>query len=304
MDSASEHSTKKQLDFSADDFARALEQENPQFQVGQVVRGTVFSHESGGAYVDIKGKSVAFVPLDEASLQSFQKLEEVLPLQSEYEFLIIRDQNEEGQVTLSRRQLEIRQRWDQLITMQENRETIAVRVTGVNKGGVTVDAMGMRGFIPRSHLAQFGDPAALKGKTLTVAFLDIDANKRKLVFSEKQATRTASFSQLAVGQVVDGKITNIKPFGVFLDFSGTTGLLHINQISKTYISNLEELFKIGQSIKAVILDIDEGKGRISLSTKVLENFPGEMVQQMADVMESAEARAHKISQRLEEGKEV
>ncbi len=304
MDSASDRSTKKQLDFSADDFAKALEEENPQFQVGQVVRGTVFSHESGGAYVDIKGKSVAFVPSDEASLQSFRQLEDVLPLQTAHEFLIIRDQNEEGQVTLSRRQLEIRQRWEQLLTMQENRETIAVRVTGTNKGGVTVDVMGMRGFIPRSHLAQFTDPATLKGKTLTVTFLEVNASNRKLVLSEKLATRTASFSQLTVGQVVEGTITNIKPFGVFLDFAGTTGLLHINQISKTYISNLEELFQIGQSIKAVILDIDEGKGRVSLSTRVLENFPGEVVQQMAEVMENAEARAHKISQRLEEGKEA
>ncbi len=304
MDSASERTSRKQPDFSADDFAKALDEENPQFQVGQLVRGTVFSHESNGAYVDIKGKSVAFVPIDEISLQPFRQLEDVLPLQSEHEFVIVREQNDEGQVTLSRRQLEIRQRWEQLVAMQENRETIAVRVTGVNKGGVTVDVLGIRGFIPRSHLAPSSNPDAMKGKALTVSFLEVDPSNRKLVLSEKQASRAASFSQLEIGQVISGTITNIKPFGVFLEFAGTTGLLHINQISKTYISDLGELFQIGQSIKAVILDIDEGRGRISLSTKVLENFPGEVVQQMAEVMAHAEARAQKLSQQSLEGNEV
>ncbi|MCS6812574.1 MAG: S1 RNA-binding domain-containing protein [Cyanobacteria bacterium] len=303
MDSASERTTssKKQPEFSTDDFARALEAENSQFQVGQVVRGVVTSYESDGAYVDIRGKSAAFVPIDEASLQPFRQLAEVLPLEVEHDFLIIREQNDDGQVTLSRRQLQIRQQWLRFATMQANRETIAVRVTGTNKGGLTVDAMGMRGFIPRSHLTQSSTLDTLKGKTLTVAFLEVDANNRRLVLSEKQANRAASFSQLEVGQVIQGTITNIKPFGVFVDFAGTSGLLHINQVSKTYVSNLEEVFHAGQTIKAVILDLDEGRGRISLSTKVLENFPGEILQQMAEVMDNAEVRAQKIRQQIADG---
>lgn len=305
MDSASERTTssKKQPEFSMDDFAKALEAENSQFQVGQVVRGVVTSHESDGAYVDIRGKSAAFVPIDEASLQPFRQLAEVLPLDVEHDFLIIREQNDDGQVTLSRRQLQIRQQWQRFVTMQENRETIAVRVTGTNKGGLTVDVMGVRGFIPRSHLTQGSTLDTLKGKMLTVAFLEVDANNRRLVLSEKQANRAASFSQLEVGQVIQGMITNIKPFGVFVDFAGTSGLLHINQVSKTYVSNLEDVFHAGQTIKAVILELDEGRGRISLSTKVLENFPGEILQQMAEVMDNAEVRAQKIRQQIADGVE-
>lgn len=276
-----------------DDFALALEQHDYQFQKGQVVRGKVFQYESDGAYVDIGGKSAAFVPLMEASFKPVTDLSVVLPLQEEQDFLIIRDQDAEGQVTLSRRQLEIQQIWVRLVEMQENSQTVQVRVNGVNKGGVTVDVQGLRGFIPRSHLVEREDLEALKGQTLTASFLELDRNNNKLVLSNRLATRSASFSQLEIGQLVEGKVTGIKPFGVFVDLDGVSALLHIKQVSQNYIESLPALFQIGQLIKAVIIDLDEGQGRISLSTRVLENYPGEMLEKMDEVMGNAEARANR-----------
>jgi small subunit ribosomal protein S1 len=107
-----------------------------------------------------------------------------------------------------------------------------------------------------------------------------------------------TFSQLEVGQLIEGKVTSIKPFGVFVDFHNTTGLLHINQISKSYIESLAALFQVGQEIKAMIVELDEGRGRVSLSTKVLENFPGEMVENMGDVMAEAESRQDRARKAL------
>lgn len=288
------------LSFSMDDFALALEKHDYQFQKGQVVRGKVFQYESDGAYVDIGGKAAAFVPLIEASLKSVTDLSVVLPLQEEQGFLIIRDQDAEGQVTLSRRQLQIQEIWERLTEMQENTQTVQVRVNGVNKGGVTVDVQGLRGFIPRSHLVERDDLEALKGQTLTASFLEIDRSKNKLVLSNRLATRSASFSQLEIGQLVEGKITGIQPFGVFVDLDGVSGLLHIKQVSQNYIESLPSLFQIGQLIKAVLIDIDEGKGRISLSTKVLENYPGEMMEKMDEVMANAEARANRAKTNVSE----
>ena len=92
---------------------------------------------------------------------------------------------------------------------------------------------------------------------------------------------------------MDGKIVSIKPFGLFVEFAGTTGLLHINQISKNYVSSLETLFSHGQPIKALIVDVDDIRKRVSLSTKLLENFPGEILESMAEVMATAESRAEK-----------
>ncbi|GAB4368985.1 MAG: 30S ribosomal protein S1 [Elainellaceae cyanobacterium] len=281
------------MSFSAEDFAKALEQHDYQFQRGQVVRGKVASHDSEGVYIDIGGKAAAFLPQDEASLQRVANLAELLPIGEEREFLIIREQDVDGQVTLSVRQLEIRQVWEHLAELQENNETVQARVSGVNKGGVTVDVQGIRGFIPRSHLVDRDQLDSLIGRGLTVSLLEIDPSRRRLVLSERLATQAASIRQLEAGQLVEGKISGIKPFGLFVAFDGATGLLHINQISKNYISSLESVFEVGQPIKALIIDVDESKRRVSLSTKVLENYPGEMLEKMADVMTEAEMRAEK-----------
>ncbi|WP_414551960.1 S1 RNA-binding domain-containing protein [Anabaena sp. CCY 0017] len=300
MNSESKLSQPANSSFTMDDFAKALEVHDYQFQKGQVVRGKVFQLDPNGAYVDIGGKSSAFLPRDEASLRAVTDLSEVLPLQEELEFVIIRDQDAEGQVTLSRKQLEIQQIWERLVQMNEGGQTVQVRVTGVNKGGVTVDLLSLRGFIPRSHLAERDNLEALKGQNLTVAFLEINRNTNKLILSQRLATRSSSFSLLALNQLVEGRVTGIKPFGVFVDLEGLSALLHIKQVSQKFIDSLEKVFQIGQTIKAVIIDLDEGKGRVAISTRVLENFPGEILENFDEVMASAEARANRASNKAAE----
>ncbi|MEB3209709.1 MAG: S1 RNA-binding domain-containing protein [Leptolyngbyaceae bacterium] len=289
------------MSFSSEDFEKALEQHDYTFQRGDVVKGVVHSHESEGIFVDIGGKATAFLPHDEASLKRVQSLEERFPVGEEREFLIIREQNTEGQVTLSIRQLEIRKLWDRFSKMQESGETIDVRVGGVNKGGVTVDAQGLRGFIPRSHLTDRDNVESMIGKIVTVSLLEVDSERRRLVLSQRLARQAASLGELEVGQLVSGTISGIKPFGVFVEFDGVTGLLHINQISKNYVSSLTAMFEPGQAVKAMIIDLDEVRRRVALSTKVLENSPGEMLEDMPKVMAEAEERAPKARNRLAKG---
>ena len=93
MNPTSDHA-ESSPNFSTEDFAKALEQEDCQFQKGQIICGTVFSHDSNGAYVDIRGKSAAFMPIDEASLRPFNNLADIVPLNTIQEFVIIREQNE------------------------------------------------------------------------------------------------------------------------------------------------------------------------------------------------------------------
>jgi small subunit ribosomal protein S1 len=298
MTSEANISQKASSPFTMDDFAKALEKHDYQFQKGQVVHGKVFQIDSDGAYVDVGGKSAAFLPRDEASLGYVSNLSEVLPLNEKLEFLIIREQDAEGQVTLSRRQLEIRNIWERLVQMQEASQTVQVRVTNTNKGGVTVDILGLRGFIPRSHLVDKDDLEALKGQTLTTAFLEIDRSNNKLILSQRLAVNSASFSMLELGELVSGKVTGIRPFGVFVDVNGASALLHIKQVSQKFIDNLEKVFQVGQTIKAIILDLDSSKGRVALSTKVFENYPGEIVENMQDVMSTAEERFEKAKKKV------
>ncbi len=293
-----EANQKAGTSFTMDDFAAALEKHDYQFQKGQVVKGKVFQIDPDGAYADIGGKSSAFIPRHEAALREVIDLSEVLPLHEELEFVIVQEQNAEGQVTVSRRQLEMRQIWDKLLEMQENTKSVDVQVMNTNKGGVTVDLLGLRGFIPRSHLLDRNNLEALKGQKLTVSFLEINQNTNKLVLSQRLAKSSASFSLLEIGQLIEGKITGIKPFGVFVDINGVSALLHIKQISQKFIDNIEKVFQPSQEIKALIIDIDEGKGRVAISTRVLENFPGEMLENMEEVMTSAEARAQRARKQL------
>lgn len=280
--------------FSLDDFAKALDEHDYELQKGQIVSGQVFEYGTDGAYVDIVGaKSPGFLPRKEAGVAEVEDLAEVLPLNEVREFLIIRDQNADGQVLLSIRQLELQRVWNELAETQTSGRSLQVQVTGVNKGGVTVDVEGLRGFIPRSHLLERENLNRLIDDLLTVNIIELDRDRNKLVLSQRMATEVVGLSQLEIGQLVEGTVSTVKPFGVFVDLDGVTGLIHIKEVSQKFIESLASLFPMGQSVKALIIDLDEGRRRVSLSTRLLENYPGEMVEKMSEVMESAEARAER-----------
>lgn len=290
---------KKDIAFSMDDFAQALETHSYEFSKGQIVRGQVLEYDSNGAYIDIiGGKSTGFLPRQEAALVMVEDLAELLPLKMERDFLIIREQNDDGQILLSLKQLELKQRWDALEQEQTTGITLRAQVTGVNKGGVTVDVDGLRGFIPRSHLSERNNLNALIDQVLTVNILELDRDRNKIVLSQRLASQSLSFGQLQVGQLAEGQVSSVKPFGVFVDLQGVTGLIHIKEVSQKYIESLADLFPIGQAIKAMVISLEEGRHRVSLSTRVLENYPGEIVEKLPEVMDSAEARAERAKKLL------
>ncbi|MGL4499675.1 MAG: S1 RNA-binding domain-containing protein [Planktothrix sp.] len=284
----------KNPSFSLDDFAKALDQQNYDLHKGQIVKGQVESYTSDGAYIDIKGaKSPGFIPKKEISVVEVEDISEILPLKEERDFLIIREQNADGQILLSIRQLEMKQIWDQLLDAQNGSQSLQARVTGVNRGGVTVEVHSLRGFIPRSHLLEKDDLDSLVDQSLSVSILELDPERNKIVLSQRLASQSIGFSQLEVGQLVEGKVMGVKPFGVFVDIEGVTGLIHIKEVSQKYVESLPTLFPVGQIIKAMVISLDEGRHRISLSTRILENYPGEVVEKLSEVMESAEARSER-----------
>ncbi|HIK46911.1 MAG TPA: S1 RNA-binding domain-containing protein [Leptolyngbyaceae cyanobacterium M65_K2018_010] len=289
------------MTFSAEDFAKALEAHDYDFQVGSTVRGTVIACASDGATVDIGGKSAAFLPLREAAVRPITSLDGVVDPGSEYTFQVIRDQDADGQVLLSIRRLALKQLWEKLAQQAEQGAVQEVKVTGFNKGGVTVDVEGLRGFIPRSQLTAAPESLAdLVGSRLTAAFLEVNQANNKLVLSQRAATRSQVMGQLELGQLVQGTVASLKPFGAFIDFEGITGLLHIKQISKNYIESLPAVLKVGQPIKAVIVALDPERNRISLSTQVLEKYPGEFLKDPEAVLADAENRLGDISRLLAE----
>lgn len=276
--------------FSMEDFENALQNYDYEFTRGQKIQGTVVQITSEGAYVDIGGKSPAFVPTNEAALGFVNDLEAILPVGETKEFLIIREQDSDGQVTLSIRQLALDQAWADIKEMAEVGKSTQMRVTGANKGGVTGEVSGLRAFIPRSHLQQRDNLDSLVGQLLTATFLEVNQENRKLVLSQRDAMRAVAMNSIKEGALMPGKIVNIKPYGVFVDLEGATGLLHIKEISGARVESLTKIFEVGQEIKVVIKQIDEFQNRMSLSIKALESYPGENIEKLDQVMANAEER--------------
>lgn len=276
--------------FSMADFENALEEYDYEFTRGQKIQGTVVELTSEGAYIDIGGKSPAFVPTNEAALGFVNNLAAILPIGETKEFLIIREQDDDGQVTLSLRQLALDEAWADIKEMAETGKSTQLRVTGVNKGGVMGEVAGLKAFIPRSHLQQRDSLDSLVGQLLTATFLEVNQENRKLVLSQRDAMRAVAMNSIEEGVLMPGKIVNIKPYGVFVDLDGATGLLHVKEISGARVESLNNLFEVGQKIKVVIKQIDEHQNRMSLSIKALESYPGENIEKLEEVMADAESR--------------
>ena len=276
--------------FSMEDFENALQEYDYEFTRGQKIEGTVVQVTSDGAYVDIGGKSPGFVPTNEAALGFVNNLETILPVGETKEFLIIREQDSDGQVTLSLRQLALDRAWADLQEIAEAGRSTQIRITGANKGGVTGEVSGLRAFIPRSHLQQRDNLESLIGQLLTATFLEVNQENRKLVLSQRDAMRAVAMDSIKEGALMAGTVVNIKPYGVFVDLQGATGLLHIKKVSGARVESLNNIFQVGQEIKVAIDQIDEYQNRMSLSIQALEEYPGENIENLEQVMANAEER--------------
>ena len=281
------------FDFDEDAFLAALDANEPVGTTGEVVTGTVIGMESDGVYVDIGGKAPGFMPKSECGLGVITNLKERFPKGLEVEVLVTREQNADGMVTISCRALALRKSWDKVKQLAKDGKVVQVKITGFNRGGVTCDLEGLRGFIPRSQLQDGENHESLVGKTLGVAFLEVNSETRKLVLSEKRAATAARFSELEVGQLVEGQVAAIKPYGLFIDLGGISGLLHQSVITGGSLRSMREVFGQGDTVKALITELDPGRGRIGLNTALLEGQPGELLVDKDTVMAEAADRANR-----------
>lgn len=277
--------------FSQDDFEQALADYDYHFQKGQVVRGKAVNYDHELAYIDIGGKSPGLLHLQEADLGTVTRFENVIPLDEELEFLVIREQNADGQVTLSRRQLLEQRVWEILEEYQADKKPVEVQVTGSNRGGVKGEVMGLRAFMPRSHLLASDNLDDLIGQTVTGLLIEVNPEEKRLVVSQREAAKADAMGQIIAGSLVQGKVVNLKPYGVFIELAaGVTGLLHVKQVSQKRVESLEAIFSVGETVKVMIVDVDEHQGRIALSTKELEHYPGQILENKEEVMAKAETR--------------
>jgi len=285
--------TVDEFDFDESAFLEALNANEPIGATGETISGKVIAIESDGLYVDIGGKAPGYMPKKECGLGVITNFKEKFSLGLEMEVLVIKEQNADGMVTVSARALILRQSWEKVSSSAKNGELINVLINGFNRGGLTCDVDGLRGFIPRSQLEDGQDHQSFVGKTLKVAFLEVNPESRKLVLSEKKASLVSKLTSIELGQLIEGEVLAVKPYGFFIDLGGASGLLHQSSLTNGSIRSLREVFREGEIIKALISEIDLEKGRIGLYTALLEDSAGELIIDKQKVMEEATERALK-----------
>jgi len=284
--------------FTQEEFASLLGKYDYNFKQGDLVKGPVFALEPKGALMDKGAKPAAFMPVQEVSINRVEGLNDVLQPSESREFIIMSEENEDGQLALSIRRIEYQRAWERVRQLQKEDATIYSEVFATNRGGALVRVEGLRGFIPGSHISARKIKDDLEGEYLPLKFLEVDEERNRLVLSHRRALVEKKMNRLEVGEVVVGNVKGIKPYGAFIDIGGVSGLLHISEISHEHIETPHNVLNVSDQMKVMIIDLDSERGRISLSTKALEPEPGDMLTDPQKVFSKAEEMAAKYKQML------
>ncbi len=249
------------------------------FQKGDLVKGIVCGYDNAGVIVDIGAKTAAYVPIKEAKTEDSKAIEEILKKNEEYEFLIIKEEDEDGKFLLSYKRVATAYNWRELEDKKLADETVEGIVTGVVKGGVIVEVNGVKGFVPSSHL-RVKSTEDITGTKLELKILSMDAQQGNFILSnkkiygeEREETKRDTFAKIQVGDKIEGEVVRITDFGAFINIGGVDGLLPLSQISWKWIDHPGDILNIGEVITVEIIGIDYEKQRVSLSLKNLVTDP-------------------------------
>lgn len=260
------------------DFEALLDKYDYKFQKGDLVKGTICGFDSQGVMVDIGAKTTAVIPTYEA-VDKGENVEDKFKKGQEGEFLIIREEDEDGKFLLSKKKVDFAYAWKELEKAKAADETILGTVVNVVKGGVLVDVSGVRGFIPSSQL-RTREADVEVGSKLELKILTLDAQQNNFILSNKKVyedsaeeARKNIFSQIEAGQVVKGEVVRITDFGAFIDLGGIDGLLPLSQLSWRWIDHPTDILNVGDTIDVEVISVDHDKQRVSLSLKNLEPDP-------------------------------
>ncbi|MBD3270150.1 S1 RNA-binding domain-containing protein [Candidatus Peregrinibacteria bacterium] len=261
----------------------------PDFKIpkpGELVEGKVIAIHKNKILVDIDSIATGIIAGKEAkdSMDTIKDLKSGDTISA----YVIEGENEEGYIVMSLRKASQEKTWKAFLDAYENDKEIEVYANEANKGGLLLDIDGIKGFIPVSQLAPMHYPRVngadsnqilnrlqeLVGQKFRVKIINIDKENGKLILSEKAAIeeqRQTSLDQLNIGDVVEGKISGIVKFGIFVAFNGLEGLVHISEIAWGHVKSPNDYGKLGDPVKVQVIGLDGDK--ISLSMKRLTDDP-------------------------------
>lgn len=267
------------------------------FEKGEVIKGEVVRVREGEVLVNVGGRAEGVISGRELSLDGKrEKLEEGHDLL----VYVLNPENNKGQLELSVRKTRDARKWAHLNEVLEKGEALEVTVIEVNNGGVIVNiSEDFRGFIPTSQLDNrriyplggFNDKeqaarelqkklANLVNDKIKAKIIEINKKKNRVILSEKLVTaetdleeREKTLKQVKIGDVLEGEVTGIAPFGLFVNVSGLEGLVHLSEISWDKVENPANFYKVGDKVKVQIIGMEDGGRRIAYSIKRLQKDP-------------------------------
>ncbi|QPC81884.1 S1 RNA-binding domain-containing protein [Phototrophicus methaneseepsis] len=284
-------------DFSGhdDDFASMLESSFDYSYTpprrGEIRTATILQIEEREIIVDLGAKQDGIVTYQDIermddSFHSSLKVGEDVPV------YVLNPRDSNGNLIVSINMGLQRYDWEKAAELLKTEDVVQVTVTGYNKGGVLVRWNRLEGFIPSSHLASIAAAADrreamanLIGEELGVKVIEVDQDRRRLIFSEREAQRewrqqqkARLLSELDEGDVVEGTVTGLRDFGAFVNIGGADGLIHVSELAWHRVDHPRDILKVGDKIQVHVLSLDRETNRIALSRKRLLSDPWDNAQ--------------------------
>ena len=266
-------------------FEEMLEESLKSMNTNERVMGTVMSiAPNGDVSVDVGRKQAGFIPKDEISYDPTVTAQDVLKVGDEIELLIMKTNDQEGTIMLSKKRVDAQKNWEELEALNGSDEIFTGKVIEAVNGGIIVMLKDNRIFIPASQatLSRDEDPSALVGKEVQYRLLEVSRKGRrkraigsiKSVLKEKRAEEKAKLLEtLAVGNHYKGVVKSLTSYGAFVDIGGVYGMIHISELSWSRIKHPSEVVNVGDEVEVYIKDINEETKKISLGYKKEEDNP-------------------------------
>ncbi len=265
-----------------ENFEELLGQSIKTLNTGDKVLGVVTAIGATEVQVDLGTKHAGYIPYDEVSADPSVKPEDILKVGDEIEVFVVRVNDQEGTVQLSKKKLDGMKIWDDVEAACENKTTVEGVITEENKGGLVANVKGVRVFIPASQtgIPKGGDMAAMKGQTVQMKITEFNRARRRVVGSIRAVNAEARkaaveklWSEIEVGKKYQGVVKSIISYGAFVDIGGVDGMVHISELSWGHIKTPDEVVKVGDPIEVYVIKFDPEKKKISLGYKTPEMNP-------------------------------
>lgn len=281
-------------------FEELLNESFKENENSKVVTGTVVSITPTEVYVDVPGrKQTGVVAFNDLSAEPIDKCEDVVSVGDEIDLVIMKTDDQDGVLKLSKKLVDAQKGWDDIVAAKENDEILEGTVTQVIRGGVLVTTKGTRVFVPASlsGVPRNQELDSIKGQTVRFKIIDINPARRRAVGSikvvadaERKEKQDAVWATLEVGKKMTGTVKSLTSYGAFVDLGGIDGMIHISELSWSRIKHPSEVVKVGDTVEVTIKALDEETRKISLGFKNIEDSPWEIMKRDYPVGSVVDAR--------------